>query len=335
IMEISENSSDTSIEKKCWCCAWGLLKPEANELVPDDGETSSSSTSSGRQSAKEFVIAGGSEPQLKIVHLSPTEKHVFPYEYDLPLPGMGVHCLAVSPDSSSIAAVAVDGNLMLIDLKTGVRLPKVSHCLVSNFWSTAFGASNNEAVYAGTGNGRVYKYDTKMGRLLHSYDTERCENILGLAISGDERLVGATDYAGRFTLMDGATGQLLRRRNFKQPVRKLVFEPSMRRALAACDDKTIKVIDLPSGKLRDNLKGHESCVMSVAASPDGRRIASGACDGTIKVWDTRTTKNTLSFLSGNNSNLWDVAFNRMSNKISFVGDGKGLNVYYCLGNMEL
>ncbi|KAH8408237.1 hypothetical protein KR215_000786 [Drosophila sulfurigaster] len=331
-MEISENSSDTKYDQKCWCCAWGLLKPEHNESAAEEGEIPPSNR---RQNAKEFVITGGVEPQVRIVHLSPTEDHVFPYEYTLPLPGMGVHCVAVSPDSSCIAAIAVDGNLMLIDVNTGVRLPSVSHCLVSNFWSTAFGAESNEAVFAGSGNGRIFKYDTSNGKLLHSYDTERCENILGLAISGDERLLGATDYAGRFSLIDGVTGQMLRRRNFKHPLRKLVFEPSMKRALVACDDKTVKLIDLPSGMMFHYLKGHDSSVMSVAASPDGRLIVSGACDGTIKLWDTRNSKNTLSFLSGNNTNLWDVAFNRHSNKIGFVGDGKGLNVYYCLGGMGL
>ncbi|KAL7733599.1 hypothetical protein ACLKA6_005059 [Drosophila palustris] len=326
-MESTETSIAIEPEKRTWCCAWGLIKSEHNEHTSEDDEASTVQ----KQKPKEFVITGGAETQLKIVHISPNQEHVFPYEYTLQLPGMGVHNLAVSPDSSSIAAVAVDGNLTLLDVKSGVRLPNVSHRLVSNIWSTAFGGSN-DSVYAGSGNGEIFKYDTISGNLQHSYNTERCENILGLAVSGDQRLVGASDYAGNITLIDGATGQLLRRGNCKSPMRKLVFDPGMRFGLAACDDKSIKVIDLPSGKLRQSLKGHDAFVMSVAASPDGQRFVSGSCDGTIKVWDSRTTKNELSFLCGNNTNLWDVAFNRLSNKVSFVGDGKGLNIYYCLGN---
>ncbi|XP_023168886.1 WD repeat-containing protein 61-like [Drosophila hydei] len=317
-------------ENRMWCCAWGLIKRQQNDQCSEDEDGFTHT----KLKPKEFVITGGIQPQLKIVHISPSEENVFPHEYSHQLPGMGIHNVALSSDNNCISAVSMDGNLMLLNVKGGVRLPRVNHCHVSNFWSTAF-SRNTDCVYAGSGSGHIFKYDTTLGKLQHSYDTDRCENVMGLAISGDQRLVGATDYAGNFTLLDGSTGQVLRRRNYKKPLRRLVYDHSMRHALAACDDKTIKVIDLPSGRLRESLAAHDAFVMSVAVSPDGLRFVSGAYDGSIKVWDVRTTKSSLSFHCGSNSNLWDVAFNKLNNKISFVGDGKGLNIYYCLGNREM
>ncbi|MEO0446536.1 MAG: hypothetical protein AAF191_10730 [Verrucomicrobiota bacterium] len=37
-----------------------------------------------------------------------------------------------------------------------------------------------------------------------------------------------------------------------------------------------------------NPKGHGGLVLSVAVSPDGRRIVSGSRDGTIKLWDAQS-----------------------------------------------
>src|SRR5439155_1091270 len=43
-------------------------------------------------------------------------------------------------------------------------------------------------------------------------------------------------------------------------------------------------------RLRDTLTGHADSVMSVAYSPDGETLASGARDGTIKLWDVKAGK---------------------------------------------
>jgi WD40 repeat protein len=41
------------------------------------------------------------------------------------------------------------------------------------------------------------------------------------------------------------------------------------------------------------LAGHPNCVSSLALSPGGKRLCSGSQDGTIKVWDLETSKQTL------------------------------------------
>jgi len=43
-------------------------------------------------------------------------------------------------------------------------------------------------------------------------------------------------------------------------------------------------------KLRDTFKGHTGFVLSVAFSPDGKTLASGGLDNTIKLWDVKPGK---------------------------------------------
>src|SRR5256885_14687510 len=53
--------------------------------------------------------------------------------------------------------------------------------------------------------------------------------------------------------------------------------------------------------------GHTDSIYSVAYSPDGRLLASGGVDSTIKLWDAATGAE-LRALRGHTSSVWSVAF---------------------------
>src|SRR5262245_2302458 len=60
-------------------------------------------------------------------------------------------------------------------------------------------------------------------------------------------------------------------------------------------------------KLQATLKGHGKAAHSVAFSPDGRTLASGSYDKTVKLWDAKTRQE-LATLKGHKSNVTSVAF---------------------------
>jgi len=55
------------------------------------------------------------------------------------------------------------------------------------------------------------------------------------------------------------------------------------------------------------LEGHTDDVLSVAFSPDGRRIVSGSLDNSVRVWDSLTGE-VQNILEGHTNSVWSVAF---------------------------
>jgi tricorn protease-like protein len=84
-----------------------------------------------------------------------------------------------------------------------------------------------------------------------------------------------------------------------------------------------------AGKELFTLKGHKEDVWCVAFSPDGKRLASGSHDGTVKLWDLAEGKaiRTLkvgSFLGGA---VNCVAFSRDGNQLATGGDGHNMIIW--------
>ena len=66
------------------------------------------------------------------------------------------------------------------------------------------------------------------------------------------------------------------------------------------------VWDADSGTRLLELTGHQGGVRSVACSPDGRRLVSGAEDGTVAVWDADSGAR-LRVLTGHQGGVRSVA----------------------------
>ena len=61
---------------------------------------------------------------------------------------------------------------------------------------------------------------------------------------------------------------------------------------SGCKDKSIKLWDARTGRLRRTLTGHTGRVESLAFSPDGRTLATGGGGGdtSIRLWDLTGSK---------------------------------------------
>jgi WD40 repeat protein len=73
------------------------------------------------------------------------------------------------------------------------------------------------------------------------------------------------------------------------------------------DDNVIEIWDIPSGKNRATISGHDRFVHDVVFSPDGKRIASASRDKTVKLWDVGTARCLMTF-DGHTDEVYSVAF---------------------------
>ena len=95
------------------------------------------------------------------------------------------------------------------------------------------------------------------------------------------------------------------------PIRSLAWTPDSH-TLVTGHKRDVRLWDLPGGKVRAVLKGHEATVTSVAVTSDGKLLATGSEDGTIRLWDlpAGTARVTLKDLERRDDTMIAVAFSR-------------------------
>src|SRR5262249_51235643 len=74
------------------------------------------------------------------------------------------------------------------------------------------------------------------------------------------------------------------------PDGKSLFSCAGGREILSDDDKTELMWDTRTGRQVRRFEGHEHLVMSLALAPDGKTLASGSADGTVRLWDVATGK---------------------------------------------
>jgi eukaryotic-like serine/threonine-protein kinase len=75
-------------------------------------------------------------------------------------------------------------------------------------------------------------------------------------------------------------------------------------------DMVVQLWDLASGRQRRRLRGHEDSVCCVTISPDGRRVAGGSADKTIRIWTLEQSGSTSLCLKGHSAQVTSVQFTK-------------------------
>ena len=99
----------------------------------------------------------------------------------------------------------------------------------------------------------------------------------------------------------------------------VAFAPDGKWVATGGGDSKVRIRDMPDGKLRAELVGHDHLVTAVAVSPDGQTIASGSEDGTIRFWEVKTLTQRQVWRSPKPESTWGVA-------LAYAPDGQTIAV---------
>ncbi|HET6974680.1 MAG TPA: AAA-like domain-containing protein [Pyrinomonadaceae bacterium] len=197
-----------------------------------------------------------------------------------------------SPDNKLLATDAPDNSVVLWDLASKKQLltfPGMGPDSENGVSSIAF-APDQKFLAASFANGKFKVWDLGSGK--PTIDEQSTQKRPAIAFSANGKFVAVGTRENGADVLDVATGKPLRTISFpKGPISLMFFSPDGNKLIAATSKGKLYGWDMLNHRLLDGFtENHTNEVMSFSFSPNGKTLATGSVDRTVKLWDLDSGK---------------------------------------------
>ena len=255
--------------------------------------------------------------------------------------------VAFSPNGLQIASTGNDGIVRVWDAQTGQPSTEFSEHLAAIGRKTAavfclaWHPKGHRIASGGNDALRVWDAATKEDAFppLLAAHGKTGLGFVAVAFSSDGRYLLTGQFDGTVRVWDGETGQPVGLLDtHKREIWGLVFSRDGRHLVSASSDGTVKLWDARrldkehlDGKSERRIPPILTRVagpgVNVAFSPDGRRLATGGEENTVKIWDVETGKELQPPLRGHKGEIYTLAFSPDGRLIASAGEDSTVRVW--------
>lgn len=273
----------------------------------------------GTRAAQRFLAAQAASAETDAV-LATAEEAVKALEGEAAQVGAGaVKSLAFSPDGTSLAVSAEKIGLRLWNSATGLPLDVIHRSATSSLTYGANGqllASLPDKKLLSWKNTAQWNLSSHMGD--QSKEDPFPDRILALAFHPRGHLLAvgsgipSRDGGLSFWRVSNGTRERVIEKAHLDTITGLAFSPDGHRIASSSTDRYLKIHDVETLELVDQLEGHTNHVLDVAWSADGETLASAGADRVAKLWVVSSSKQKKT----------EAGFKKELTTVAFVGTGE-------------